>query len=126
MPVYSRQQLSGSSNGLPINISATNAAGAQVIHQVQATSTAAFESLWLSSKFLTSGDAVLVLLVETATATESINTLHGPAGTQTTSLYLLEGLLMTGTDTRVLAYGATTGAVNSFSVNGYVNRIATG
>lgn len=125
MPVYSRQQLSGSSNGLPITVSATQASAAHVVHQVQSTSTSALECVWLDAVAHSTSDMIIFFQIETATATDSIRVfLDGRVGA-TGFLPVLEGLPLTGTDTRILMYSAT-GNSRVAAIHGHVNRIATG
>lgn len=125
MPVYTRQQLSGSTNGLPIEITSTDASAPQVLHVVQATSTSALESVYLNFRNLRTVDHVVFIDIETATATASTHPVYLESqNTIGDSLKLFEGLPLTATGTRILAYSAVAGT--TWSVDGYVNRIATG
>lgn len=126
MPVYSRKQLSGApSGGLPVLVTATSQANAAIIHQVQATSTAARETLWLTLRSAVTNDAVARLVFDTATATGlQFNVWLSDRRVGANTVKIFEGLPLSGTDSIVRAYWATeTGVLNC---EGYYNQIATG
>jgi hypothetical protein len=126
MPVYSRKQLSAGGAGHGgISVTATSAANAQTIHQVQATSTSVLESVWLRGVNRSTNDAVYLVILDSATSTDNRLTVFGgdnAAGSQEVEIF--KGLPLTGTDTVIRAFLATdTSPVNFF---GYYNEIATG
>lgn len=128
MPVYSKQILSGSVDGVPIRITATSQGNAQEVHRVQATSTAAIESLWLWASSRSDGGIVGQFEFISATATNTMPfTLEQFDNTDflDNQTAMFQGLPMTGTDTVIQAWNATstTGIMN---MTGYVHLIATG
>lgn len=126
MPVYSRKQLSGAEAGIGIGqSSATSAANADIIHQVQATSTNAIEAVWLNLRSGSPNDAAAIVVLDTATATGAgMSVFLGDRGGSTNVVNLFKGLPLTGTDTILRAYWATD--VFKLKFEGYYNLIATG
>lgn len=126
MPVYSRKQLSAAVNGL-VGLSATSAANADTIHQVQATSTAALESVWLSLRNRNTGDALIFVTKDSATATGiAMKIFLGGRLSIDNFVDLFKGLPLTGTDSIIRAYWATATNSGNVTFEGYYNQIATG
>ena len=122
MPVYSRQILSGSTNGRPIILN-TATAGVEV-HTVQATSTAARESLWLWARNNDNSAAQMTLVLISATATNTMPVFLA-ARSDPNEAYkkVFLGVPLVGTDTMVRAYTATIS--NAVTLLGFVNRVVT-
>lgn len=117
MATFSKQLLSGSSNGRPIEIVATSSVGT-TIHTVQATATTAREMLYLWALNYAGTDHLLSLeLGGTATTDRmdiNITTGDGP-------ILVCPGVAFTATDTIIRGFSTATVGLQVF---GYVNRSA--
>lgn len=115
---YSRQILSGSTNGRPISIAATASPGT-TIHTVQATATDSREELYLQAiNDATATSGTRLLTVEYG-GTSSGDQIPINVGAGEGVWRIIEGGNLTATSTIVRAYA--TGA-NEFRVIGWVNR----
>ena len=125
MPVYTKHILSGAGDGHFIELTGIGTGNIREVHNVQATSTNAIESLWLwafNSK--QSADIVfaLELISSTTTATmEVVLRQRSDAFPEPTPIF--EGLPLTGTDTVINGFMATD--TSGIRLHGFVNRIAT-
>ena len=111
MATFSKEFLSTSANGLPIQIAATATAGTAV-HVAHATAT---DELWL---WATNTSILPVVLTFEFGGTGVGNEIHVTVGANDAML-VITGIPITNSVT-VAAYAATTNVVN---VYGYVNRI---
>lgn len=126
MPIYSRKELSGMTNGL-MAISATSAANAQTIHQVQSTSTAALESVWLNVRNRLTNAVQIIVTRDSATATgQAMKIFAGGRLGGDNFVELFKGLPLTGTDTVIRGYFSTATIPGNSTFEGYYNEIATG
>ena len=118
MPLtYTRQLLSGSTNGRPIEV-ATIASPGTIIHTVQATGTDAREEVHLYA--WNDATATMPLTIEFgATATTDQILVHLPS--QVGLSLVIPGISLTATDSIVRAF--TTGAAtDALAIAGWVNR----
>lgn len=130
MPVFIKQTLSGSHNGLPITVTSTASGGAKLIHQVQATATNTLElvTLFILNVATSGGQVEPIFEVTNGGSLTHLITSNATAhtGTQgdtgTPSKVVLQNPL-SGTDTAIHTW-ATQGA--TFIAYGWIDLIATG
>lgn len=127
MPVFTKHSLSGSDKGMPITVTATAAAGAQLIHQGQ-TATISMElvSLWVHSNASTNPSDPVIQVTNGVSGISSFSQL----GTQATNsafdyqtIQIFSQIPFSGTDIAIHAYATST---SGFLAWGHVDRIATG
>ena len=117
MPTYSKQLLSGSSNGKNIEIAGTASPGT-LMHTVQATATSALEVVHLYAA--NSAALSRLLTVEfggTTTADQVVVSIAPRDGAN----LVIPGWPLTGTDQIVRAFATVTEGVR---LNGFINRVA--
>ena len=115
MATFSKQLLSGSSNGKPIAISATSTAGT-LIHTSQ-SGTSGLDEIWMYA--VNSSTSAVKLTIEfggTTTAENIELTITGESGLTLVS----PGLPLNNS----LVVRAFAGTANVISISGYVNRIS--
>jgi hypothetical protein len=120
MATYSKELLSGSTNGKAIKVVATASTGT-TIHATGVSATVEDE-IWLYAYNSSASAVVLTLQYGGTTAVDNDIKLTIPATSGLT--LVVPGLILTGTGSAantVYAYAAT---ANVVTVNGYVNRIA--
>ena len=117
MATFSKQLLSGSTNGRPIEIVATSSVGT-TIHTVQATATSAREMAYLYAVNSNTNDMTLSLELG-GTATTDLLAITIPDGDG--PILVCPGVAFTGTDAIIRAFATATGGL---AVIGYVNRSA--
>ena len=115
MATYSKNILSGSTNGRQIKVAATASAGT-LIHTAHAT---ALDEIWLYAVNDTATDRLLTIQWGGTTATD--DDIEFTVKAQNGLYLIVPGLLLTG-GTVVRAYCAA--AANAIQISGYVNRIA--
>jgi hypothetical protein len=113
--VYSKQLLSGSTNGRNIEVDATSSPGT-TIHTVQATATTSREEVYLyACNVGTATDTLTIELGGTGTADHVVTNVDPNEG-----LFLhVPGITFTATTSIVRAYATATGLIH---ITGYVNR----
>lgn len=115
---YSRQLLSGSTNGRPIGISSTSSPGT-TLHTVQATATAAREEVFLyAAHNATATSTTRLLTLElggTATTDNVVINVGGGEGIWA----VLPGVSFTATSSIIRAFATGAG---EFNIMGWVNR----
>lgn len=115
MATYSKNILSGSTNGRQIKVVATASAGT-LIHTAHAT---ALDEIWLYAVNDTATDRLLTIQWGGTTATD--DDIEFTVKAQNGLYLIVPGLLLTG-GTVVRAFCAA--AANAIQISGYVNRIA--
>ncbi len=115
MAIYSKQLLSGSSNGQPILIAATASPGT-LIHTAT-SSTVDFDETWLWCQNTSGGAVNLTIQYGGTTAPNNSFTLSMAAAS---GLYLLVPGLILNNGLVVRAFAGTT---NVLTIAGFVNRI---
>jgi hypothetical protein len=115
MATYSKNILSGSTNGRQIKVVATASAGT-LIHTAHAT---ALDEIWLYAVNDTATDRLLTIQWGGTTATD--DDIEFTVGAQNGLYLIVPGLLLTG-GTVVRAFCAA--AANAIQISGYVNRIS--
>ena len=115
MANYSKNILSGSTNGRQIKVVATASAGT-LIHTAHAT---ALDEIWLYAVNDTATDRLLTIQWGGTTATD--DDIEFTVKAQNGLYLIVPGLLLTG-GTVVRAFCAA--AANAIQISGYVNRIS--
>jgi hypothetical protein len=120
MATYSKELLSGSTQGKAIKVVATASTGTTI--HATGTSATVEDEIWLYAYNSSASSVVLTLQYGGTTAFDNDIKLTIPATSGLT--LLVPGLILTGTGAAantVYAYAAT---ANVVTINGYVNRIA--
>jgi hypothetical protein len=117
MATFSKQLLSGSTNGKAIKVAATATAGTTIHTAVSGT--ASFDEVWLYAH--NSSSATVKLTLEWGEATAPDGNIEINIGAEGTGLVLVApGLLLQNS----LVIKAFAGTANVVTLTGYVNRIA--
>lgn len=120
MATFSKQKLSGSTNGRGILVAATGTPGTTV--HATGTSATIIDELWLYAHN-TSGSGVK-LTIEFGDTTSPNDLIEFTVAAESGLYLIVPGLILTGTGAAactVRAFAATTNVINIF---GYVNRIS--
>lgn len=115
MPTYSKQLLSGSTNGKQIKVAATATAGTLIHTAVSGTSS--LDEIWLYA--VNSSASSVKLTIEWGEATAPDGNIEITLPAESGYSLIVPGLLLQNSLT-VRAFAGTT---NVILVNGYVNRI---
>lgn len=114
---FSKQTLSGSTSGRPIEVVATASPGT-TIHTIGATATSGHDMVYLYAANSAATDALLNLELGATATTDlfeiTITARDGP-------ILVCPGIAFTATDTIIRAYATATGGIG---IVGYVNRSA--
>ncbi len=117
MATYSKQLLSGSTNGKNIKVASTTAGSGTAIHTAVA-GTSDLDEVWIYASSDTSSDVLLTIeWGETTDPDGRISTTIGSTGAGQT--LVIAGLLLQN-GLQITAYADT---INKILINGYVNRI---
>ena len=117
MATFSKQLLSGSTNGKGIKIAATATAGTLVHTAV--TGTSSLDEVWLYANNTSSSSVKLTL--EWGEATAPDGNIEITIGAEGTGLILIAPGILLQNGLEIRAFAATTNVINVF---GYVNRSA--
>jgi hypothetical protein len=117
MATFSKQLLSGSTNGKGIKVAATATAGTTIHTAVSGTSS--IDEIWLYANNTSS--AAVKLTLEWGEATAPDGHIEVNVGSEGTGLVLIAAGLPLQNALAVKAFAATANVINIF---GYVNRIA--
>jgi len=120
MATYSKELLSGSTNGKAIKVVATASTGTTI--HATGTSATVEDEIWLYAYNSSSSAVVLTLQFGGTTAVDNDIKLLIPATSGLT--LVVPGLILTGTGSAANTIYAYAGTANVVTVNGYVNRIA--
>lgn len=116
MPTYSKQLLSGSTNGKGIKVAQTATAGTLIHTAVSGTSS--FDEIWLYAHNTSS--AAVKLTLEWGEATAPDGNIEITIGAEGTGLILVAPGILLQNGLVVRAFAGTANVLNIF---GYVNRI---
>ena len=122
MATFSKELLSGSTQGKAIKIAATTSGSAGTTIHATGTSATIEDEIWLYAYNSSASAVVLTIQWGGVTAVDNEIKLSIPATSGLT--LVVPGLILTGTGSAantVAAYAATT---NVITISGYVNRIA--
>jgi hypothetical protein len=119
MATYSKQLLSGSSQGQPITVVATASQGT-LIHNTQTSSTA-IDEIWLYATNTSGGAVNLTVQYGGTGAVQNAITLSIPS--QSGLTLVVPGLVLTGTGSAATPVYAFAGTTNVITISGYVNRV---
>jgi hypothetical protein len=120
MATFSKELLSGSTQGKAIKVAATASTGTTI--HATGTSATVEDEIWLYAYNSSSSAVVLTLQFGGTTAVDNDIKLSIPA---TSGLTLaVPGLILTGTGSAANTVYAYAGTANVITINGYVNRIA--
>ena len=117
MATFSKQLLSGSTNGKAIKVAATATAGTTIHTAVSGT--ASFDEVWLYAHNSSTGTVKLTL--EWGEATAPDGNIEINIGAEGTGLVLIAPGILLQNSLVIKAFAATTNVV---TITGYVNRIA--
>lgn len=117
MPTFSKQLLSGSSNGQPILVAATSGTGTTIHTAVSGTS--AIDEVWLYAHNTSSSPVLLT--VQWGGTTSPNNLIEVTVGVEGTGAVLVAPGWLLNNGLVVRAFAGTANVVN---VIGYVNRIS--
>jgi len=120
MATYSKELLSGSTQGKAIKVAATSSPGT-TIHST-GTSATIEDEIWLYAYNSSSVAAVLTIQFGGTTAVDNDIKLSIPATSGLT--LVVPGLVLTGTGSAANTVAAYAGTTNVVTISGYVNRIA--
>lgn len=120
MATYSKQLLSGSTNGKAIKVAATSSTGTTI--HATSTSSSTVDEVWLYAYNGHTSDVLLT--VQFGGTSTPDNDIKITVPYQSGLTLIVPGLTLTGTGSAantIYAYAATT---NVITISGYVNRIA--
>jgi hypothetical protein len=117
MATFTKQLLSGSTNGKAIKVAATSTAGTTIHTAVSGTSS--LDEVWLYAHNSSAGTVKLTL--EWGEATAPDGNIEINIGAEGTGLVLVSPGLLLQNSLVIKAFAATTNVV---TITGYVNRIA--
>jgi hypothetical protein len=120
MATYSKQLLSGSTQGKAIKVVATASTGTTI--HATGTSATIEDEIWLYAYNSSASSVVLTLQYGGTTAVDNDIQLTIPATSGLT--LVVPGLILTGTGSAANTVYAYAGTANVITINGYVNRIA--
>jgi hypothetical protein len=122
MATFTKELLSGSTQGKAIKIAATTAGSAGTTIHATGTSAAIDDEVWLYAYNSSSNGVVLTIQWGGVTAVDNEIKLTIPATSGLT--LVVPGLIITGTGSAANTIAAYAGTTNVITVSGYVNRIS--
>lgn len=120
MAVFSKQLLSGSTQGRAIKVAATASVGTTI--HTTGTSSSIIDEVWLYAYNSSSGPVTLTIQYGGTTAVDNDIRLDIPPTSGLT--LVVPGLILTGTGAAGNTVAAYAGTTNVITISGYVNRIA--
>jgi hypothetical protein len=118
MATFSKELLSGSTQGKGILVAATATAGTTI--HTTGTSASVLDEIWLfATNNDTSSIALTVEFGSTSTDDNIVLTVPSKAG----KTLVIPGLILRGNGSAGLTIGAFAGTANKITITGYVNRI---
>jgi len=120
MATYSKELLSGSTQGKAIKVVATASTGTTI--HATGTSATIEDEIWLYAYNSSASAVILTLQFGGTTAVDNDIKLTIPATSGLT--LVVPGLILTGTGSAANTIYAYAGTANVVTINGYVNRIA--
>lgn len=122
MATYSKQFLSGSTNGLPLSLYSTSSQQPDTIHTTQSSSSVKDE-IWVYANNMNSAGATISLFFDNAPAQEIVLTIPAESGL----ILVIPGLLVSGNGqagNSLVAYLLDQADYGLVNISGYVNRIS--
>ena len=120
MAVFSKQLLSGSTQGRAIKVAATASTGTTI--HTTGTSSTIIDEVWLYAYNSSTGPVTLTIQYGGTTAVDNDIKLDIPPTSGLT--LVVPGLILTGTGSAGNTVAAYAGTTNVITISGYVNRIA--
>jgi hypothetical protein len=120
MATYSKNLLSGSTQGQPIVVAATASTGTTI--HATGTSSTAFDEIWLYA-YNSSTSAVTLTIQFGGTATPQNDIKLSVPSTSGLTL-VVPGLVLTGSGSAAATVYAYAGTASVVTISGYVNRVA--
>jgi hypothetical protein len=120
MATYSKEKLSGSSQGKAIKVAATASTGT-TIHSTEISSSIEDE-IWLWA--YNSHTSAVVLTIQYGGTTAVDNDIKVSVPSQSGLFLIVPGLILTGTGSAASVVYAYAGTANVVTISGYVNRIS--
>lgn len=120
MASYSKQKLSGSTNGRGIKVVATASTGTTI--HATGTSSTNLDEIWLFATNTDTSAIALTIQFGGTTATDDDITMTIPAKSGMT--LVIPGMILSGTGSAASTVYAYAGTTNKVIIHGYVNRIA--
>ena len=121
MATYSKQLLSGSTQGKPIKLTGT-ATGSSVTIHATGTSSSTIDEVWLYAYNSSTGPVTLTVEYGGTTAPDQNIKIDIPPTSGLT--LVVPGLILTGTGAAANTITAFAGTTNVITISGYVNRIS--
>lgn len=120
MATFSKQILSGSTNGAPVKVAATASTGTTI--HATGTSSSTLDEVWLYA--YNSHSAAVVLTVQFGGITSPDNDIKISIPSQSGLTLVVPGLILKGTGSAATTVYAYAGTANVITLSGYVNRIS--
>ena len=120
MAVFTKQLLSGSTQGRAIKVAATASAGTTI--HTTGTSSTVIDEVWLYAYNSSTGPITLTIQYGGTTAVDNDIRLDIPPTSGLT--LVVPGLILTGNGTVGATVAAYAGTTNVITISGYVNRIS--
>lgn len=120
MATFSKQILSGSTDGRAIKVAATSSPGT-TIHTGSSTATT-IDEIWLYA--MNTDTTARLLTIQWGNTTSPDDSIQVTIGSQSGLVLVAPGLLIKGNATTALIVKAFAAAANVVTIHGYVNRIA--
>lgn len=121
MATFSKQILSGSTNGRGIAVAATATLGTTI--HATGTSSSIYDEIWLYANNINSAAVTLTVEFGGATTTSDLIQQSIPA-TPSGLVLVCAGLILRGTGAAATTITAFAGTANKIEIFGFVNRIA--
>jgi hypothetical protein len=119
MATFSKEKLSGSTQGKAIKVAATASVGTTI--HATGTSATIQDEIWLYAYNSSAAAVVLTIQFGGTTAVDNDIKLSIPATSGLT--LVVPGLILTGTGSAANTVAAYAGTTNVITISGYVNRI---
>lgn len=120
MATFSKQLLSGSTQGRAIKVAATASTGTTI--HTTGTSSSIIDEVWLYAYNSSTGPVTLTIQYGGTTAVDNDIRLDIPPTSGLT--LVVPGLILTGTGSAGNTVAAYAGTTNVITISGYVNRIS--
>jgi hypothetical protein len=120
MAVFTKQLLSGSTQGKAIKVAATASTGTTI--HATGTSSSVIDEVWLYAYNSSTGPVTLTIQYGGTTAVDNDIKIDIPPTSGLT--LIVPGLILTGTGSAANTVYAYAGTTNVITITGYVNRIS--
>jgi hypothetical protein len=119
MAIFSKQILSGSTNGAPIKVVATASTGTTI--HATGTSASTLDEVWIYA--YNSSSSTVVLTIQYGGTTTPDNDIRVSVPAQSGLTLVVPGLILRGTGSAATTIFAYAASANVITLSGYVNRI---